>query len=328
MRCTRLLLVCLATAVALPAQNRDRRRRNFTEPELENLIHREGTFASAAVDKEMPYGIYLPKAYDDEANKDRQWPLVIWLHGMWEDHKRFHLRGGAPVLDKAVGDGLLPPCIFVLANGGRTSMYINKGPKRNWQDLVQKDLLEHITATYRVLESRDCRALMGISMGGMTAMRIGFTTPLLYGTIATHSAAVFPPDPKQLSPRLLQRASQFGLDEVFGNPIDEKLWAQTNPLGIAVGMEPATLDGLRIYFDAGTDDYLNFGDTNGKLHELLLQKKIEHSWTLVKGGGHAWGSGFKDESLLASLKFVGAGFQAAAKADAKGESKPETGPGK
>jgi len=292
-------------------------RREQPPAQLQNVTFQEAKFASDAVGKEMPYGVYLPKDYDDPKNKDVKWPLVIWLHGMWEDHLRFHGRGGAPVLDSAIGDGLLPPCVFVLADAGRTSMYINAGEKKNWQDLVQKDLLAHVTKTYRVADRRDQRALMGISMGGMAALRIGFTHPDLFGTVAVHSSAVFPADPAQLPEGLKKRASQFGLDDVFGNPIDEKLWRATNPLGIAEGLDGKSLRDLRLYFDAGTDDRYQFGRTNEMLHAVLEKKGVPHTWELVKGGGHAWGSGFQEASLRSSLKFVGDGFRAASGEKAK-----------
>jgi len=310
-----LLSLALPSVAQNPGEgggNGERRRNGARERpavELKNLTFREEKFASEAVGKEMPYGVYLPKGYDDEANKDKKWPLVVWLHGMFEDHMRFHGRGGAPVLDKAIGEGDLPACVFVLANGGRTSMYINAGDKKNWQDLVQKDLLTHIEKTYRVSSERGERALMGISMGGMASLRIGFTHPDLFGTIAVHSSAVFPADPKQLPEGLQKRASQFGLDEVFGNPIDEKLWRATNPLGIAESLDSKKLAGLHLYFDAGTEDRFGFGKSNEQLHAVLEKKGIEHTWNLVEGGGHAWGSGFKEESLLASLKFVGDAFE-------------------
>jgi len=315
---TILGVACVLAAQTPPPQNGQRPPRNRPAPapvELKHFTHVEATFTSAAIGRDAEYGIYLPKGYDDDANKDVKWPLVVWLHGMFEDHQRFHGRGGAPLLDKAVEDGLLPPCVFVLANGGRTSMYINAGDKKNYQDLVQQDLLDHIGKTYRVSADRNQRALMGISMGGMASLRIGFTHPQLFGTVAVHSSAVFPSDPKQLSPNLVKNAARFGLDEVFGNPIDEKLWRATNPLGLAEAVDAKTLVGLRLYFDAGTEDRYEFGKTNALLHEALDKKKVAHTWELVQGGGHAWGSGFKDESLLASLKFVGDGFRAA---DAKG----------
>jgi enterochelin esterase-like enzyme len=323
-----LLLHLFVLASLAPAQ--DRREQPRRPPaELRHVTFREERFAAAAVDQEMPFGIYLPRDYEAEANRERRYPLVIWLHGMWEDHLRFHERGGAMVLDQALGEGLLPPCIFVLANGGRTSMYIDAGKGRNWQQLVQHDLLARVTKSYRVDERRDARALMGISMGGMAALRIGFLHPELFGTVAVHSAAVFPADPAQLSPQLLQRAARFGLDEVFGNPIDAELWAKTNPLGIAAGLEPAGLRGLRLWFDAGTEDTrFGFGKSNTALHEVLDERKVPHAWTLVQGGGHAWGSGFQEASLLASLKFVGTGFTGAAKADGKGQPAPAAATGR
>ena len=149
----------------------------------------------------MAYGIYLPKDYDDEANKDKTWPLIIWLHGMWEDHMRFHMRGGAPLLDKAVTDGELPPCIFVTANGSRSSMYVNREDEK-WEDLISKDLLQHVTKSFRVSKERQRRAIMGISMGGMGALRIAMTQPKLFGAVAAHSSAVFSEDPEDLPPRM------------------------------------------------------------------------------------------------------------------------------
>jgi enterochelin esterase-like enzyme len=309
-------------------QNGERPRGDRPAPppiELQHFTFAERAFESAAIDtKEAKYSVYLPKGYDDPAHRETRWPLVVWLHGMFEDHLRFHRRGGAPVLDRAVEEKLLPPCVFVLANGGRTSMYINAGKGRDYQDLVQKDLLAHVDATYRVAKDRGHRALMGISMGGMASLRIGFTQPQLFGTVAVHSSAVFPADPKQLPPRLVERAAQFGLGEVFGDPIDAVLWRATNPLGIAEGLDPETLDGLRLYFDAGTEDRFEFGKTNQLLHQVLDTKKVAHTWNLVQGGGHAWGSGFQDDSLLASLKFVGEGF---ALADAAAKAKAPAGSG-
>jgi enterochelin esterase-like enzyme len=198
-------------------------------------------------------------------------------------------------------------------------MYINAGKGKEYQDLIEKDLLEHVSQNYRVRQDRDGRALMGISMGGMAALRIGFTHPDLFRTIAVHSSAVFPEDPDQLPANIKGAAKRFGFSEVFGDPIDKEKWASTTPLGIAKKLDAKSLHGLRIYFDAGTDDQHGFAKPNGLLHDVLVEKKIEHSWTLVQGGGHAWGSGFQPESLLASLTFVGDCFKAPAAKDAKAD---------
>ncbi|MCR9246427.1 MAG: esterase family protein [bacterium] len=323
MRLAPILVLTLALTSCL-AQGR---RWRGEPPTLSHLTHQEGRFDSPAVGREMPYGVYLPKDYDADEHENTKWPLVIWLHGMWENHERFHVRGGGKVLDKAVGDGTLPPCVFVLANGGRTSMYVNGGKDRNYQDLIQKDLIAHVDKTFRVSKRRDERALMGISMGGMAAMRIAWAQPGLFGTLACHSSAVFVEDPKQLDPRLLRLSGRIGLDDVFGNPIDEQLWHATNPLCIAAKLEPKQLEGLRFFFDAGTSDRWQFGPPNQKLHEVLKGRKVEHTFELVKGSGHAWGEGV-EVRLVDSLRFVGDSFRAAATGGDAAAPKGETVGGK
>ena len=269
----------------------------------------------------MPYGIYLPKGYEDEANEKKTYPLVVWLHGMWEDHQRFHHRGGATVLDQAVSDGKLPPCIFVTANGGRTSMYVNREEER-WEDLISEDLLAHLNATYRISKARDQRAIMGVSMGGMGALRIAFTRPELFGAVAVHSSAVFSEDPKDLPPRLKQFATRLGLDEVFGNPIQKEPWQKANPVCIVNRMPAEQLRKLQIYFDAGTEDRYGFAVGNQLLHKSLAAHEIPHTWRLIDGGGHSWGNNFQDRTLPHSFAFVGSMFHGETE-DRKEPDKPE-----
>lgn len=307
-----LLTAVLASAVAasLLAQNPDRPRRERREAppvELKHLTFREQTFRSEAVGADVKYGVYLPTDYDAPVGKDRRWPLVVWLHGMWEDHTRFHTRGGAEVLDRCIGDGTMPPCIFVSADGGRTSMYVNRKDQR-WEDLITQDLLAHLAEKYKVSDQRDQRAILGVSMGGMAALRIAFTKPELFGAVGAHSSAVFPEDPEQLPERIKGMANRLGLDEVFGSPIQKGPWQQANPLCLANAADVARLATLRIYFDAGTDDRYGFAAGNELLHKALEKRGVPHTWRLIPGGGHSWGAGFQDQTLPHSFAMVGAMF--------------------
>lgn len=315
-------LAALTVTAILPAQ----RGRRMEDPgELKNFTFEDERFESESVGKTMPYGVYLPKGYDDEANKDKTWPLIIWLHGMWEDHKRFHGRGGAPELDKAVTEGTLPPCIFVTANGGSSSMYMNRG-KEKYEDLISKDLLNHVGKKYRVGKDRNQRALMGISMGGMGALRIAFTHPDLFGAVAAHSSAVFAEDPDTLPPRLKKFAAGLG----FGDPIDKEPWEKANPVCIAHKVPTADLAKLRIYFDAGSEDRYGFAEGNKLLHACLEKRKVKHTWRLIDGGGHSWGNRFQHETLPFSFQFVGDMFKhpAANPSDKPDPDKPAKKPAK
>lgn len=326
MRAILLTSIALLTfAALLPAQRGG--RRSQAPKEMKNFTFEDERFESKSVGKRMPFGIYLPKGYDDEANQGKTLPLIIWLHGMWEDHTRFHGRGGALELDKAVTEGKLPPCIFVTANGGRSSMYVNRDDEK-WEDLISKDLLDHVCKEYRVSKDRNQRAIMGISMGGMGALRIAFTHPDLFGAVAAHSSAVFAENPKDLPPNLKKFATRLGLDEVFGNPIQKEPWEKANPVCIASRVDTADLRKLLIYFDAGTADRYGFATGNELLHKCLDKRKVRHTWRLIDGGGHSWGNRFQHETLPHSFAFVGEMFRKAAagkKADgnkAKAATKP------
>lgn len=318
------LFVSLAISALAQSPERPRRDRREQPPvELKNLTFAEKSFASEAVGQEVKFGIFLPKDYDADANKDVKWPLVIWLHGMWEDHLRFYNRGGAPMLDQAIGDGSLPHCVFVCANGGRTSMYLNRKDQR-WEDLITVELLAHLVKNYRISERREERALMGVSMGGMAALRIAFTKPEVFGTVGAHSAAIFAEDPEQLPERLKGMATRLGLDEEFGNPIQKEPWQKANPVCIAAAVDPKALAALGIYFDAGTNDRLGLATGNKALHDKLVERKIAHEWRLIEGGGHSWGDNFQHEALPHSFAFIGKAFSAAKKtADADGKGAVE-----
>jgi S-formylglutathione hydrolase len=309
----RLLLAVLPLAVTatLAAQNPDRPRRDRREQppaELVNFTFKAESFKSEAVGRDMPFGVFLPKGYDDAANKNVKWPLIIWLHGMHEDHLRFaDASRGAPVLDRCVTESKLPACVFVTANGGSTSMYVNRKDQR-WEDLITVDLLAHLEKTCRISDQREQRAIMGVSMGGMAALRIAFTKPELFGAVGAHSSAVFAEDPEQLPERIKGYANRLGLDEVFGNPIQKEPWQKANPLCIATALEPKNLHGLRIYFDAGTEDRYGFAAGNKLLDAALTKKGIEHTWRLIEGGGHSWGAGFQDQTLPYSFAVVGQMF--------------------
>ncbi len=329
-RCLPFVTFCIAASLAV-AQNPDRPRRDRRDAapaELQHLTFKTERFRSEALARDIEIGVYLPKAYDDPKQKDVKWPLVVWLHGMHEDHMRFHERGGAAVLDRCLGDGQLPPCVFVSANGGRTSMYFNRKDQR-WEDLITVDLLAHLAKTYRLSEKREQRAILGVSMGGMAALRIAFTKPELFGAVGAHSAAVFAEDPDQLPERLKGYASRLGFDEVFGNPIEKEPWQKANPLCIANAVDAKVLGTLRIYFDAGTADRYGFAAGNQLLHDALDKKKVAHTWRLIEGGGHSWGSGFQDQTLPHSFAMVGGMFAGkpatSGTADANGKTLEKSG---
>ncbi len=256
-------------------------------------------------------GLYLPLDYGDPVNADDAYPLIVWLHGMNEDDRSFHF-GGAKVVDDVVASGKLARCILVAVSAPSRTLYANGEPAGNLFDLVTQDVVAWAAAHYRVSAERRDRALMGVSLGGMAALRYGLLAPERFGAVATHSAATFPEDLEKLPPQHRNTVERFGeqlgWNELLGSPIDPAKFAAINPTSLARGA--TDLKGLRVYFDAGTADRYGFGPANAELSKVLTESKIDHTFRLIEGGEHSWGGGTIQKALEVSLAFVHAGFSA------------------
>ena len=177
--CVLLVTACL-TADA--SAQRERSRRSASKVKLSHLTYKTLTMKSKALKRQVKYSVFLPKGYDAEDNQDTRYPTIFFLHGMWEDHQRFYSRGGAPVLDKMVGDGSIPKVIFICVNDfSRGSFYIN-GKRMKVEDMVLKEMIPHIAKTYRCKAGRSHRALLGVSMGGFGALKSPSNTHKLSGS--------------------------------------------------------------------------------------------------------------------------------------------------
>jgi S-formylglutathione hydrolase FrmB len=305
----RLLLLAMAGIAAVPSAQR---ARSAAAVELTRFTYRTIEFVAPSIEGAWAEcGVYLPLEYDAAANAERRWPLAIWLHGLNEDHRRFH-SGGADVLDDLRAAGKIPPLIFVAAQAPRRTLYLNGERDGDIEDLILHDLIGHLETSYRVSGERGQRAIMGVSMGGAGAMRIALVHPQRFGAVAVHSSALLPADPDALPERFQRFAGpmlqSLGLDELFGDPIDKAKWAKAMPAGILQSIDADHLAGLRIYFDVGTDDRYGFAPLNEQFHQALERKKIAHTFRLIEGGGHSWGSGSLQKTLEESLQFVGACF--------------------
>lgn len=60
------------------------RRKVLDVGDVTQLIQ-PGTYHSAALDEDRPYGIVFPPGYDDPANADQRYPVVYFLHGQGQE---------------------------------------------------------------------------------------------------------------------------------------------------------------------------------------------------------------------------------------------------
>jgi S-formylglutathione hydrolase FrmB len=227
---------------------------------------RTATFPSAGVGRDVRYAVDLPPSY---ANGDRRYPVVYALHGLFEDSSFWEGRGLAALLAEQRKAGALRDFIVVAVDGDN-SFFVNH-PGGRFQDLVTRDLVDHVDARYRTLARREARGLWGVSMGGYAALRIALAEPDRFGAVVTHSAMILgrPPTAADGAGRFQMAA----FHRVFGDPIDPQRWAAADPLALAETADPKRVPALSI--DCGAQDRYELAAGHRELERRLRARGIE-----------------------------------------------------
>jgi len=255
---------------------------------------RPGTFRSEALGRDVSYAVDVPPSY--EGSGSRKYPVVYALHGLFEGSGFWERRGLAPILARLREAGAVPELLVVAVDGGN-SFFVN-APGGRYEDMVTRDLVTHVEATYRVVPGRKGRALLGVSMGGYAALHVAFAQPGLVAVVATHSAMLL-----ERVPSAEQGAGRWHMaafNKVFGDPIDSALWAENDPLVQARKADPKAVPAL--FVDCGGEDRFGLASGHRELHRILDERGIAHEFELPPGDH---GYEFVRARLDKSLGFLG-----------------------
>jgi enterochelin esterase family protein len=244
-----------------------------------------GTFKSPSLGKDVSYAVSLPPSY--AAEPKRRYPVVIFLHGMFNSEKDWEARGIQAALDQLRSSGKVGEYIVAIPRG-ENSFYINSKAGIRYEDAIVKDFIPFVDKTYRTTGSPKHRLIEGISMGGYGAMNIAFKYPDMFAGVATHCAALFiePPGPPKSPDDRLGVWRYDMAKSLYGDPPDAAFFKANNPLDLAQA-NAAKIKKLKIYFDVGTEDRYKFDVGNKKLAEILTAAGVKHEFRLVSGK-HGW----------------------------------------
>lgn len=237
----------------------------------------EHWFYSESLNWDMPYLIYLPPDY---RTAGRRYPVMYMLHGLGGTRDEWLEMGFVDDADRAMRTAQVPPMLLVMPQGDLSYWVNHAGDGARWGEYLVRDVVSHVDATYRTLRSPAARGVAGISMGAWGALSDAFAHPEVFGVVAGHSASIRVFDP---SLSFLGTADEFAM-------VDPLRVAAAAPSGIA----------LQVWLDIGADDPWRASAT--VLHDLLLQKGIEHTWQ-VYPGGHLWA--YWHEHFVDYLRFYG-----------------------
>ncbi len=206
----------------------------------------QGVYFSQVSGKEASYRVYLPPGYDEE---DRRYPVLYLLHGWPYDESHWDLLGVDEVADQRIVAGALHPFMIVLP--GADAVYVTtSGGAQSFEEQLVNELMPHIDATFRSVQTREARAIGGISRGGVWALEIAFRHSDAFGTVGAHSPAL----------------SANRAPSVF------------DPFTL---MKEPGVAGLRIYLSAGDADWAR--QATEELHEALDEEEIAHQFAIHPG---------------------------------------------
>jgi enterochelin esterase-like enzyme len=221
-------------------------------------------------DREEPYRIYLPPDYDTSG---RQYPVLYLFHGWPYDESHWDNLGVDETADAAIQAGTLPPFIVILPGADPDGIFVNTaGGEYSFEGQVVVDLIPHIDATYRTLNTREGRAVGGISRGAIWSLEIGFRHADMFAAVGGHSPAL----------KYNQAPDVYDPFNLLDQP---------------------RVSELRIYLDAGDTDWALEGTQ--ALHEALNAKGIASQFA-VHSGGHS--DGLWAANVGEYLSFYAAGW--------------------
>ena len=236
-------------------------------------------FESKLVGKTLPYNVLLPVDYNEEASKTKRYPVVYLLHGLTGHYTNW--------LEKTkLTDHAAPYGLIVVTPEGNDSWYSDSvtAPTEKYETYIINELLPDVQRRYRTLESREGRAIAGLSMGGYGALKFGIKYPQAFVFAGSMSGALDAASWKEADLRGLQFIWRT-LQPVFGP--DEHPSRSANDLQkIVRELSVDKVDELPyIYLDCGTEDVLL--QSNRNFAEILLQRKIKHEYRQLPGA-HNW----------------------------------------
>jgi S-formylglutathione hydrolase FrmB len=227
--------------------------------------------------KLLPYNAILPLDYGQ--NKTAAYPVLYLLHGLtgrydnWTTFTKLTQYAAAYRLVIITPEG---------HNGWYTDSPV--APADKYESYLPNELIPDVERRFRVLKTREGRAIAGLSMGGYGALKFGVKHPDKFVFAGSMSGAL---RAAEWTDKTFERAPVFGetLMKAYG-PADSPARAANDLFKLIEALTPEQIRGLPfLYADCGTEDFL-FA-SNHELAKLLAIKKIPHEYR-QSPGAHNW----------------------------------------
>jgi putative tributyrin esterase len=228
-----------------------------------------GHFYTAALEREMPFFVYLPPGYDLDATA--RFPVLYMLHGLGGSNWEWAALGLLSAADRLVAADEIPPFLIVLPQGDQ-AYWFDHADGDDYGTYVARDVVAEIDGRYRTLPKRGARAVGGLSMGSVGALQLAINYPEVFGAVGAHGltlrdyASMAEHMGEELTPRWLG---------------DERRYAAFDPVQL-YRQRPEVARRLAIWLDVGADDD-RWRPIAAEFHQQLLDDGVPHEWSVLPG---------------------------------------------
>ncbi|HYQ57230.1 MAG TPA: alpha/beta hydrolase-fold protein, partial [Draconibacterium sp.] len=208
---------------------------------------REHWFFSDVTQKFQRMFVYTPPGYQQNTNS--RYPVFYLQHGGGELENEWTHSGRANfILDNLIAEGKAEPMIIVMNLGHVTKpgethgRGIYEGWADTFEEMLLKDVIPNVDASYRTIADKNHRAMAGLSMGGMQTFTIGFKNLHAFTYLGFFSGV--PENYKELLEKPLNEGAAFNdrLNLIWSGCGTEEQFFVDNQAGIQKLFSEADID--------------------------------------------------------------------------------------
>jgi enterochelin esterase-like enzyme len=210
-------------------------------------------FRSEIANEVITYNVYVPPCY---VETQRRYPVAYLLPGLGEEDAQWEDLPLLELLDAGITSGTLAPMLIVLPELGAVGVENEFPPEPSYETVILDELVPLIERDFCTINTREQRALGGISRGGFWAYSIALRNPDIFSIVGGHSAFF---DPDNAPPA-------------------------NNPLELALDASALAAADLRMYLDNGASDFV--GANQELFSSRLSARGIAHTYIINPVGDH------------------------------------------
>jgi S-formylglutathione hydrolase FrmB len=228
--------------------------------------------------RSLPYRLWLPSDY---ATSSGRYPVLYLLHGLQGDENDWWTRSN-------LAEYAAHYRLIIVTPGVGDTWYANSATDKNarYEDVIVRDLIDYVDLHYRTLAARQGRAIAGLSMGGLGAIKFALRYPDLFVFAGSFSGAFDVP----LTARLGKKPGPKMLNElrsVFGD--DNSETRRDNDVFLLLRRPLAKGTALPyLYVSVGKNDPLpQVSESNPRFASALRAHRIKSEYH-AREGTHDW----------------------------------------